>query len=339
MIGVIAQLLALMLVPEPTGRIVDQAQVITPTDDVTIQQRIVELEERTGGELAVLTVPTVDQGSPKEFATKVFNAWGVGKAGSNNGVLLLVSIGDRRVEIETGYGTEATLTDARAGAILDRFVVPRFKVGDHSGGIREGVKAIASTLEGDPEFIALLDRQTSAPPRHESRSQRPTNPLVWLFGGIFGLIVALVAAFGGRHAFWTKAVMWLALLPAGISGVLAVEPMSRLGLMALLTLFMVWLWQAFRFRIGLLHCPRCEKRSAHRTRTTIVAATYTSGGSDRIRIHCDDCSYTSSHVVSTSRLTRSNSSTSSSSSWSSSSSSSSSFGGGSSGGGGAGRSW
>jgi uncharacterized protein len=72
--------------------------------------------------------------TPKEYATELFNRWGVGKREADNGVLLLVSLGDRRVEIETGYGMEAILPDAVAGEILDTAVVPRFRAGDIPGG-------------------------------------------------------------------------------------------------------------------------------------------------------------------------------------------------------------
>lgn len=76
----------------------------------------------------MVTVPeTVPANSPKAFTTQLFNYWGIGKADQDNGVLFLVSTGDRRVEIETGYGIESILPDAQVGNIIDTKITPQLK--------------------------------------------------------------------------------------------------------------------------------------------------------------------------------------------------------------------
>ncbi|MCC5898449.1 MAG: TPM domain-containing protein [Phormidium sp. BM_Day4_Bin.17] len=108
------------------------------------------LEAENGSEIAVVTVAnTASQPSPKRFATRLFNDWGIGKAEVDNGVLFLHSVDDRRVEIETGYGVEEILPDTKVGAILDQEILPRFGDNDFDGGTLAGVEAIISALSGE----------------------------------------------------------------------------------------------------------------------------------------------------------------------------------------------
>jgi uncharacterized protein len=110
---------------------------------------ISELEAKNGTEIAVVTVAkTAPSPTPKAFATELFNYWNIGKQGQDNGVLFLVSVADRRVEIETGYGVEGVLPDARVGNIIETKITPRFKQGDFDGGILAGTQSLVAVLEG-----------------------------------------------------------------------------------------------------------------------------------------------------------------------------------------------
>lgn len=128
------------------GWVTDEARVLTPGARAELDSIGAALERATGAELAVVTVSDVGSRTPKEFATELFNRWHIGKAGRDNGALLLIAVGPRRVEIETGYGVEGVLPDARAGRLLREFVVPRFKQGDYSGGAVAGASEIARVL-------------------------------------------------------------------------------------------------------------------------------------------------------------------------------------------------
>ncbi|MEL6816031.1 MAG: TPM domain-containing protein, partial [Cyanobacteria bacterium J06598_3] len=103
----------------------------------------------------------------KTFATELFNAWGIGKAGEDNGVLFLVSKGDRRTEVETGYGMEGILPDAKVGRILDTQVTPQFKAGNFDGGITSGTMAIVSAITGEavslPTTLTVPPAATAVP--------------------------------------------------------------------------------------------------------------------------------------------------------------------------------
>ncbi|MBH8554927.1 TPM domain-containing protein [Nostocaceae cyanobacterium CENA357] len=139
-------------VPNPRkeygGWVTDMAGILSDDTETQINQMISELEAKKGTEMAVVTVSeTSSAASPKKFATQLFNYWGIGKKGQDNGVLFLISVGDRRVEIETGYGVEAILPDARVGNIIDTQIIPQFKKGDFAGGTLAGTRALIAVFK------------------------------------------------------------------------------------------------------------------------------------------------------------------------------------------------
>jgi uncharacterized protein len=129
------------------GWVTDTANILSPATEASLNQKISELEAKNGSEIAVVTVPdTAPSATPKQFATTLFNHWGIGKAAHNNGVLFLISLGDRRVEVETGHGIEEHLPDAQVGQIIDQQIVPRLKQGDFDGGTLAGIQAVSQDL-------------------------------------------------------------------------------------------------------------------------------------------------------------------------------------------------
>lgn len=152
-------------VPNPrkvnSGWVTDMANILNPSTESQINQLVSQLEAKKGTEIAVVTVPdTKPSATPKEFATTLFNRWGIGKKGKDNGVLLLISKGERRVEIETGYGVEAILPDAQVGNIIRQEITPHFKKADYDGGTLAGTKALVASLSN--EQIANVIVETPA---------------------------------------------------------------------------------------------------------------------------------------------------------------------------------
>lgn len=178
-----SEALTVQEVPNPRqvygGWVMDTAEILTDSTEAQLNQMIDQLEATNGVEIAVATVPeTSPADSPKEFTTELFNYWDIGKQEQDNGVLFLISVSDRRVEIETGYGVEGTLPDARVGRIIDTKIKPRFKQGDFNGGTLAGTKALVVALEGDRSF--------------STREQLPQNsPLYWVLGG-GGILVLMI---------------------------------------------------------------------------------------------------------------------------------------------------
>ncbi len=132
--------------PAPTGRVLDRAGALTAEEVRALEEISASLEGRTGAELGVLVVPRLSEDDPRSYATKVFAAWGVGKAGRDDGVLILLCLDPRRVEVETGYGLEGALPDARVGALLDEHAVPAFREGRWGAGLAAAATALAGVV-------------------------------------------------------------------------------------------------------------------------------------------------------------------------------------------------
>lgn len=141
-------------VPNPRqvygGWVTDMANILSDDTETQLNQMISELEATNGAEIAIVTVPeTQPSSSPKAFTTELFNTWGIGKAGDDNGILFLTSVGDRRVEIETGYGMEGILPDAQVGLIIDSKIKPHFKTGDFDRGTLAGTEALIKSVQSE----------------------------------------------------------------------------------------------------------------------------------------------------------------------------------------------
>lgn len=135
-------------VPPLTGRIVDLAHLLPSDVATSLSADLAEHERQTGNQIVVLTLPSLEGEPLEEFSHRISTTWNLGRQGTDNGVLLLVVPGERRIRIEVGYGLEGVLTDAKSSQIIRREIVPRFKSGDVPGGIAAGLKAIMGTIEG-----------------------------------------------------------------------------------------------------------------------------------------------------------------------------------------------
>ena len=135
--------------PPLTGRIVDSANIIPQAASDRITAKLASLESKSGIQLVVATVKSLDGDEIEPYANALFRAWGLGEKQKNNGVLLLVAPNEHRVRIEVGYGLEGTLTDALSKIIITNAMAPRFKLGDYGGGIERGVDDIITVLTTD----------------------------------------------------------------------------------------------------------------------------------------------------------------------------------------------
>ena len=165
-------------VPPLTGRVVDLADVLSLSTEAALTARLTAHEDSTSNQVVVLTIPSLEGEILEAYATRVFRTWGLGQADRDNGVLLLVAVGDREVRVEVGYGLEGDLTDATAGSIIRHEIVPRFRDGDFDAGVLAGTEAILQAIDGAYE-----------PPT--GAGEGPT-----LFGGLlFGILYLLFLGF------------------------------------------------------------------------------------------------------------------------------------------------
>ena len=135
--------------PALTGRVVDQAGVMSEASKSDVKAKSKALEDKSGIQLVVATVKSLQGNDIETYANQLARFWKLGEAKKNNGVLLLVAPTEHKVRIEVGYGLEGTLTDALSSVIIASAILPRFRNNDYSGGIERGVDGIISVLSGD----------------------------------------------------------------------------------------------------------------------------------------------------------------------------------------------
>jgi uncharacterized protein len=186
--------------PALTGRVVDQANIIPAATRGSIETKLADLEAKSGIQLVVATVATLDGQEIEPYANQLFRAWKLGQKDKNNGVLLLVAPKERRVRVEVGYGLEGTLTDALSKIIIANAITPRFKSGDFGGGIARGVDDIITVLTTDAS-----DWQPRPAVRLDSRPQ--SDPINWLIVlGLIALAGLLIVSPTFRWLFFNIAI-------------------------------------------------------------------------------------------------------------------------------------
>lgn len=317
----------------------DEADILGGAAITQLNSMIQNIYREQGVEIAVVTVNLVDTATPKEFATELFNHWQIGDASRDNGLLVLMVVGERRLEMETGYGTEIILTDAWLKAMQEDRMVPRFKEGNYSAGLVDGVAASIERLRTYPDGIP----PGSSPDPYDD-GELPVPWWLMLSGGLAGL--------GGSGAWWKhrrdrtcptcgERMTMLSEEEDDAKLTEGEQTEEALGSVD----YQFWycsddefsrLLRVQKWFSGYSTCRKCSHRTMSVSTRTISSPTYTSTGQEEVEEHCAHCSY---HHVSYRTLPRKTRSTSSSSGGGYSSGGGSSFGGGSSGGGGAGSSW
>jgi len=177
--------------PELTGRVVDQAGVMSAETKNDIETKSKTLEDKSGIQLVVATVKSLQGSDIETYANQLFRFWKLGEAKKNNGVLLLVAPNERKVRIEVGYGLEGTLTDALSSVIISSAIIPRFKNKDFSGGIERGVDGIISVLSGD---------SAEWQPKVDVRSESKAEDVDKLFPILFTAFLIFFIWYLIRHA-------------------------------------------------------------------------------------------------------------------------------------------
>lgn len=301
-----------------------------------LNDTISAFEGTTGIEVAVVVIRSLDGSSIEEAAEKLFAMWGIGKKDRDNGLLLLWSTSDRRVRIEVGYGLEGILPDGKVGAILDTYVIPRFKSSEFDEGILAGVDALLAAAKHEDVPLPLASTESYD---NDADGSFP----VWL--PLLGSLPVGLGSFIGfrkwrryRRRLCPQCQTRMLLLPDSEDDALLQEGQvaeERIGSVD----YDVWKCPSCSHHFTLRYpkwvsqygkCPQCSNRTKSSTEHVISAATTSSSGSARVIEKCAFCTFTNEYTKTLPRITQSSSS-------SSGRSGGSSFGGGRSGGGGASR--
>ena len=133
--------------PKPIGSISDFSGILTPEQKVTLTLLVKQHEIETTTEIAVVILDSIKPHTDiNTYATALFNTWGIGKVGKNNGVLFLIALKDRKLRIEVGLGLENRITNKIAGSIINEQMIPEFKKSQPYQGILNGVEATLGVL-------------------------------------------------------------------------------------------------------------------------------------------------------------------------------------------------
>ena len=222
-------------VPYLSGRVVDDAGMLSIDKRRALEDKLRDFERRSGRQFAVLTLPSLEGESLEEFSLKVARTWALGRKGKNDGLLLLVSREDRKLRIETGHGIEGEITDAQAGRIIRDVIVPKFRAGDFEGGLDAGVDAAIAAAEGRAPPEPAPSERAGAVIEFENAEGFGEEPLLvkllisaFVFG-ILGLFefVGVVAPGAGWFLYFFLIPFWAA-FPMAIWG-------PRIGMGCLLT--------------------------------------------------------------------------------------------------------
>jgi uncharacterized protein len=131
-----------------TGRVVDDAKLLSPADEQALKADLKALEDKSSDQVVVVTVPSLQGYSIEDYGYQLGRHWGVGTKQLNNGVLLIVAPNERKVRVEVGRGLEPTLTDALSKIIIANTILPRFRAGDFAGGIKDSMRNITLGIDG-----------------------------------------------------------------------------------------------------------------------------------------------------------------------------------------------
>ena len=209
--------------PALTGRVVDDAGMLSPGTRGILTRELAELEEKTTRQLVVVTVKSLQGRTIEDYGVRLGRAWGIGQKDKSNGALLIVAPNERKVRIEVGYGLEGDLPDAVAKLIIEERILPNFRQGNMVGGVVGGAESVIQVLSGDAAGL----------------KRRATRTHSTFVGHVLGFVVESAFSVGGFFAsillvFVLGAILslislvWLrVLLPVIVSGGIALGLMSK----------------------------------------------------------------------------------------------------------------
>lgn len=192
--------------PSLNEPVIDQANLLSPAEKQAISQRILNLHNAGKGQIGVVIVPTTGQEDIFDYSMRVADAWQLGSAKRDNGLLMTIAINDRRIQILTGYGLEGVLPDIVAGRIINDKITPYFKQAQYAQGIDSGLAEIERILNLDPEIAAqaadeLKERQEQAYQAQKASKATLSSVLFIIVAGVIGSMI-----FGRKLSAATAAV-------------------------------------------------------------------------------------------------------------------------------------
>lgn len=170
--------------------VIDEAKILSASDKQAIETKLRSLNDRGLAQAAVVIVPTTNGEDIFDYSMKVADRWKLGKKDTDQGLLMVVAVNDRKMYILTGYGLEGTIPDAVAKRIISDDITPRFKQGDYAGGITAGINRIEERLTTDPAILKQADANRVNTNSNAQSNQEGGIPLIFL--GFFGFVAGMI---------------------------------------------------------------------------------------------------------------------------------------------------
>lgn len=202
-------------VPELKGYVNDYADMISPAVEVRLEEELKSFEQTDSTQIVILTIPSLEGEVIEEFSIRVAEAWKIGQAVKDNGVIFIAAKEDRKMRIEVGRGLEGRLTDLMAGRIIDLVVKPSFKRGDFDHGFLAGAAALIDATRG--EFTADGEGADLKSAPSAKRNLSPVFTFL-IFGAIFLLVLGAISRILGAAAgaIGLPAIVHFMISPLGI---------------------------------------------------------------------------------------------------------------------------
>ncbi|HET7084764.1 MAG TPA: TPM domain-containing protein [Rhizomicrobium sp.] len=178
--------------PVLTGRVVDDANILSADTKADLTQKLAALEQKTSRQLVVVTLPSLQGYEISDYGYQLGRAWGIGQGKLNNGILFLVAPHEHKTRIEVGYGLEPIITDAFSSVVIQSQVLPKFRAGDFNGGVEAGVAALVEQLSLDPSEAEKRAAAAAQEGQEDNGGGGPTGFLIALF-----IIFVILRVFGG----------------------------------------------------------------------------------------------------------------------------------------------
>ena len=187
--------------PQLTGRVVDQANLLRPEQELDLTSKLAALETRTGRQMVVATVASLEGKTIEDYGYRLGRHWKIGDEKRDDGVILLVAPKEKKVRIETGYGARVFLTDVVSGRIIRELILPRFREGDFAGGIGAGADEIIRQMSLSPQEA---ERRAKAAEAEEARRRSSSGgfgflPVIFIMVVVFSILGSLGRRAGGRR--------------------------------------------------------------------------------------------------------------------------------------------
>jgi len=175
--------------PSLQTSVYDYAHILSGAEKTSLEQKLIRYNDTTSTQIVVASINSIHGDDISLFATEWAEKWGIGQKGKDNGVFVLVSKNDHKVTIQSGYGTEPTLTDALSKRIIELIILPEFRKGNFYAGLDRGTTAIMQVLNG--EFKGV-------PQRKATRKKNKYNFLPFILIIILFVILASRKRGGGK---------------------------------------------------------------------------------------------------------------------------------------------